>query len=387
MMESRSMWSQGCHPSKRKTCIGVVLLAVVIGSVLLAYTTLAAKPARDPALRKVFVVFRHGDRTPTETYPNDPHINYPWPGGWGALTKLGMRQLYKLGGWLREEFGWIVDHKYSPASTMVQSSYADRCIMSTQALLAGLFPVDDEEAFVPGLHWQPIPVHYTPRALDKLINVKYPCPRLEAALQEAYRNESLKSGAELESYYEQLSNITGQTIKTVTDVEFLYNTLEIEDFYGLEIPPALKKLYEEPLMRKLAAVSYTMFTSNTVAQRLRGGPMLKHILDIANSADDGKSGRMFLYGSHDINIVNMLRAMGFTDELFKLELGVSLIFELRAVDGGQSQEFRISMLNNTDAKVPHRLRIRGCEDRCLVEDLYRVWNDTLPEDWDKECQL
>jgi len=33
-------------------------------------------------------LFRHGDRTPTETYPKDPYINYMWPGGWGALTKV-----------------------------------------------------------------------------------------------------------------------------------------------------------------------------------------------------------------------------------------------------------------------------------------------------------
>lgn len=48
------------------------------------------------------------------------------------------------------------------------------------------------------------------------------------ALAEAYRNESLRSDAELKSYYEELTKITGKPMKTVTDVEFLYNTLEIE---------------------------------------------------------------------------------------------------------------------------------------------------------------
>lgn len=54
------------------------------------------------------------------------------------------------------------------------------------------------------------------------------CPRLEQALAESYKNESLRSDATLKSYYEELTNITGQLMKTVTDVEFLYNTLEIE---------------------------------------------------------------------------------------------------------------------------------------------------------------
>lgn len=33
-------------------------------------------------------VFRHGDRNPTETYPNDPYRDYKWQEGWGALTKV-----------------------------------------------------------------------------------------------------------------------------------------------------------------------------------------------------------------------------------------------------------------------------------------------------------
>lgn len=37
-------------------------------------------------------IFRHGDRTPTETYPNDPYINYEWEDGWGALTKVRFRR-------------------------------------------------------------------------------------------------------------------------------------------------------------------------------------------------------------------------------------------------------------------------------------------------------
>lgn len=61
----------------------------------------------------------------------------------------------------------------------------------------------------------------------KLIVVGAPCPRLAAALAEAYQNES-KSNPELESYYTELTKHTGQKIATITDVEFLYNTLEIE---------------------------------------------------------------------------------------------------------------------------------------------------------------
>ncbi|XP_024945095.1 uncharacterized protein LOC107271895 isoform X4 [Cephus cinctus] len=46
-------------------------------------------------LRLVTVVFRHGQRTPADTYPTDPHINDSMvPYGWGQLTnKRGCNDL------------------------------------------------------------------------------------------------------------------------------------------------------------------------------------------------------------------------------------------------------------------------------------------------------
>lgn len=39
---------------------------------------------------------------------------------------------------------------------------------------------------------------------------------------------------------------------------------------GLELPPSIKKFYNAE-MREIAARSYTLFTSNALQQRLRGG--------------------------------------------------------------------------------------------------------------------
>lgn len=36
-------------------------------------------------------VFRHGDRTPIQPYPNDPYRNASyWPVGWGQLTNVSV---------------------------------------------------------------------------------------------------------------------------------------------------------------------------------------------------------------------------------------------------------------------------------------------------------
>nr|CAD7400322.1 unnamed protein product [Timema cristinae] len=40
-------------------------------------------------LKLVHVIFRHGERTPANTYPEDPYVNFTFePVGWGQLINL-----------------------------------------------------------------------------------------------------------------------------------------------------------------------------------------------------------------------------------------------------------------------------------------------------------
>ncbi|KAK2584977.1 hypothetical protein KPH14_008508 [Odynerus spinipes] len=383
MDRSRRSYKRSCHVQKRGICVTLVILALIIGTILLAYTAFASS-VEDGTIQQVAFIFRHGDRTPTETYPADPYLNYKWPGGWGALTTKGMRQLYSVGKWIRKTYGSIVGFKYDSATTLIRSSYADRCIMSAQSLLAGLYPPTPEEIFIPGLAWRPIPVHPIPRDMDKTIVVKAPCPRLDKALQEAYFNESMRSDKKLATYYKELSMHTKQPIKTITDVEFLYNTLEIEEQSGLELPQWTKKYYNET-MREIAARSLAIFTSNTLQRRLRGGPLLKEILNRMQDTTIKKDWKKaYFYSAHDITLVNVLRAMGFTEELFKPEYGATLIFELRSL-GIDKQEVKVAYLNSSQSNEVHPMKIPNCNAPCLLPDLLNVWKDVIPANWDEEC--
>lgn len=56
---------------------------------------------------------------------------------------------------------------------------------------------------------------------------------------------------------------------------------------------------------------------------------------------DSKPKRSYFYSAHDITIVNVLRTMGFTNELFKPDYGATLIFELHLANNSIDQEVKV----------------------------------------------
>ncbi|XP_011169299.1 lysosomal acid phosphatase [Solenopsis invicta] len=388
MDRARGRISMGnCRTRKLGVCVSVVVLGTIIACTMLAYTAFASPVAEHDTLQQVVFLFRHGDRTPTETYPKDPYVNYDWPGGWGALTKKGMRQLYNVGQWIRLKYGAIIGRKFENAATLVRSSYADRCVMSAQALLAGLFVPSPEDMFLPDLAWTPVPVHSIPRELDKLITVKAPCPTLEEALKQAYIDEDKRSGAKMADYYKELTEHTGQNMSTITDVEFLYNTLEIEEQHGLQLPAWTQNFYNNE-MREIAARSLALFTDGPIQKRLRGGPLLKEILRHMEETKSGpKPKRSYFYSAHDITLINVLGAMGFTNELLKPDYGATLILELHLTNNGADQEVKALYLNNTKTENAHPLVIPNCASPCLLQNLKQAWHQVIPNNWDAECKL
>lgn len=112
-------------------------------------------------------IHRHGDRNPMETYPNDPHINYEWPGGMAALTPKGSFQLYTLGRTLRQRYYRLLPTNgfYTAKTMQILSSPRERTLMSSQSFLAGFLPPLVDQNPLP-ISWQPIAIQSMPRELD-----------------------------------------------------------------------------------------------------------------------------------------------------------------------------------------------------------------------------
>lgn len=81
--------------------------------------------------------------------------------------------MFELGRSLRYRYDGFLSSKYIPAGIAVISSDVDRCIMSAQLLLAGLYPPEGIQKWNPDLPWQPVPVHSLPPECDKVSITDY----------------------------------------------------------------------------------------------------------------------------------------------------------------------------------------------------------------------
>ncbi|MEJ1285732.1 acid phosphatase prostate [Cricetulus griseus] len=112
---------------------------VSLGLGCLLLLSLHLDPGQAKELKFVTLVFRHGDRSPIDTFPNDPIKESSWPQGFGQLTQVYIR-----------------------------STDVDRTLMSAMTNLAALFPPEGISIWNPSLPWQPIPVHTVSLSEDRV---------------------------------------------------------------------------------------------------------------------------------------------------------------------------------------------------------------------------
>lgn len=178
-----------------------------------------------------FQIFRHGDRTPIDTYPTDPYRNRSfWPEGFGQLTNVGKQQHFELGKFFRRRYDSLIGTgDYLRDNVYVQSTNVDRTLMSAEADLAGFFPPRNSQVWNANLLWQPIPVHTAPEQVDYVLSGKRPCARYNNAWEQYKQTpEYIEQVQKYQPLFDYLTKHTGKTIRSIKDARSIYNALFIE---------------------------------------------------------------------------------------------------------------------------------------------------------------
>ncbi|RVE42758.1 hypothetical protein evm_012582 [Chilo suppressalis] len=375
-----------CHQiPKRSTTLAVIVLGLAVLSCLLGYCVLSETlPYESKTLRLVIIFFRHGARNPTHSYKSDPFKNYQWPDGLGSLTNHGKLQLYELGKKYRSYYANFINEEYYEKDVYIRSSDKSRCMMSAYTFLAGLFPPTERQMWHPEIPWQPIPVHSLPRELDNIVAGTKECKVWKTMYEELLAEKN--ADPKFTELFDYLSKHTNQSMHSVLDVDFLYSTLLTEQEAGLKLPEWTKNVFPNkmrmPYMLSLALLSY-----NETLQRFKVGPLLK---EIKTSFDESmrhasEEHSLFLYSGHDVNVVGLWRALGYT-ELLEPEYGASVVMELHE-DIEQSSFFvKVFYRNNTKVEVPMEIKLPFCDDPCPYDMFVKYIDSLIPNDWERECK-
>ncbi|KAF6213074.1 hypothetical protein GE061_010788 [Apolygus lucorum] len=335
-------------------------------------------------------LYRHGERTIIEPYPNDPYKDPKlWPLGWGQLTQAGIHHHYVLGNWLGTRYSHLLPkHRdYNLKAIRVQSTDVDRTLMSAEANLAGMFPLTPEEEWG-GLKWQPVPIHTIPEQLDKVLAMKYPCKRYDYALHKfeksaEYKN-ILKNLGELGNYLQKNSGMKFDDLKIF---DYLYSTLLIEKLNNFTLPEWTKSVFPEKMIVP-AGLSFAKPTWTPEMKRLKAGLLVKGMLSNmekkVSGVEDTTGQNITVYSAHDTTVANFLNTIGVFNMLPPPFASLVLV-ELRETSKHE-HVVMVHFKNTTDPEgVPYILTIPGCTEACPITQLRTLLQPVIPEDWDSEC--
>uniref|UniRef100_A0A1B6G422 acid phosphatase n=1 Tax=Cuerna arida TaxID=1464854 RepID=A0A1B6G422_9HEMI len=365
--------------------VSTILLGII--SISLVYSKKIISERDMGKLVFANVLFRHGDRTPLNPYPNDPYKNVSfWPVGFGQLTNLGKEQEYELGQWLRRRYDALLTDMYSEDVVYVRSTDVDRTLMSAASNLAAIYPPKGSQKWNPKLNWQPIPIHTMPEHLDSVLSGKKPCPAYDRELERVLKSPEIQALNErFADVYKVLNEYTGRKATTLKDIEYVFNTLYIESLYNFTLPTWTKSVFPEPML-EASKFSFAMSTWTPKLARLKSGLLVQDMIGHLHKKSENKAKpnrNMWIYSAHDSTISSLLNTLG----VFDLQIPAyasAVLMELRVDSQGNHQ---VTMfLRNSTIHEPYLLTLPGCTPVCPLDMFLQLCEAVVPLDWERECQ-
>ncbi|CAI2334166.1 unnamed protein product [Caenorhabditis sp. 36 PRJEB53466] len=259
----------------------------------------------------VQTLWRHGDRSPTKTFPSDPFQEDAWTfggTGWGQLSPAGMRQHLNLGKKLRQRY--VSDYQFLPPrynskQIYVRSTDVNRTIISAMSNLIGQYTqteynlpdVDypDIDGWPKG--YVPIAVHTVDDDTDRLGNMESDCPLRTQVWNLAKTSDEITNFVNSDEVKSVLGNLTNFCNETV-DIDNLWvitNALYIEQLYFNDTLRTNNTWFSDELYARADAINDQVqlfengiFKSSPnvvnghdvglLTRKLRGGPILNDMV-------------------------------------------------------------------------------------------------------------
>lgn len=361
------------------------------------------------SLKLVQIVQRHGDRTPTNFYANDPYKEESyWPDGIGEMTRKGKTRMYEFGKTIRQKY--INYLGVSPREVSVRSSSTSRTLESAQCFISGLYKPEgywvwnndsNIDSGVIAQQWQPIAIDTVPAESDSLLRTTANCPNADKLWQNFMKSdEVINYLSDKKKFIEELSNKTGDEYWSVEPsplrpLEFLSTTLRVEREHELPSPEWADNNTLD-ILRDLEKHAFYFDWKSKQIQRLRAGLLLKELSNnmIKRASNDNKVKKLYVFETHDVNQVVLMQALNTYAQVncTPPNYAASMVFELHQIDG----KFLVKLLyfnnisiTNTPINDYEELKLLNCDEKydCSLDKFIDSIQDLIPDDWEKECGL
>ncbi|KAL1501596.1 hypothetical protein ABEB36_006893 [Hypothenemus hampei] len=378
------------------------LLALVAGFTVVPFA-FSAPPSAVDELKAVVVLFRHGDRSPLSSWPNDIYYGNStlWPDGYGQLNNLGKERHYRLGQWFRERYDGFLPKRYNHNDIYIQSTDVDRTLMSAASNLAGLYPPLDDQVWNSAVNWQAIPIHTTPEELDVILATEFPCPKHDRLLEELYNSTQFQNwNEELASVFEELSPLTGYEDLSVHSFSGLFSTITIYRGFNWTLPEWTDTYW--PLIKFWATRKFQWPTYTPDLARLRSGPFFDYLLSYFKSVKgnvslpprhvkgprhqdlllpNSNAPKFLMLSAHDTTLSDRTNALGVYPDAVP-EFSSTVIWEVR----NGTQGFYVNMFFKNSTGFSN-LTLPGCEFNCLIDDYVKLVEPICigVDQWKEEC--
>ncbi|KAL5234543.1 hypothetical protein ACI65C_001953 [Semiaphis heraclei] len=297
----------------------------------------------------------------------------------------GRRKQYELGKFIKKRYSGFLDVLYSSKKVTFKSTDVDRTLMSAQLVASAIYKPVGVQQWNRYLEWQPVPIHSEPLKDDRLLLVRIECPRYYEERQKIMNsNEVLKELNTYSDLYSYLSNHTGLTIRDPDDVQSIYSTLKAESDYGVALPSWTSKVYPTKLA-KVTSRSFILNAYNDEMKKLKGGPLLKQILENSkNKINKQSTHQLYAYAGHDSTVSNLLIALGVWDEQIPT---YNMLALLELHESNKGHFYLKVFLRNESSSEPYRLQIPNCkEDSCTLEHISNLTSKVIPLNLNEECK-